>query len=60
LCSACDKPLLKGKITEWESKPMCMSCYDHLPSEVRKAAEKRREAEKKIAKQKEKEAAKQK
>jgi len=55
-CSTCDKTLLKGKITEWESKPMCMSCYEKLPSEVRKAAEKRRDAEKKIAKLKAKEA----
>ena len=48
VCTGCDKPLKKGDITEWESKPMCMSCYEKLPKEVRKRYEKKREAEKKV------------
>jgi len=55
VCTGCDKPLKKGDITEWESKPMCMKCYKDLPVEVRKRVEKKRDAEKKIQKQRDKE-----
>jgi hypothetical protein len=54
-CSGCEK-VLKDKVCQWESKPMCGSCYMKLPSEVRKREEKKREAEKKIEKEREKEA----
>jgi len=55
VCTGCDKPLGKGNINEWESKPMCMSCYSKLPKDVRKKVEKKREAEKKLAEKREKE-----
>jgi len=55
VCTGCDKPLKKGDITEWEAKPMCMTCYKKLPSDVRKRVEKKRSAEEKLAKQKAKE-----
>jgi len=55
VCTGCDKILKKGDVNEWESKPMCMSCYGKLPKEVRKKVEKKREAEKKLADQREKE-----
>jgi hypothetical protein len=54
VCTGCDQPLKKGNINEWEGKPMCMSCYKKLPEDVRRRVEKKREAEKKLAKQKDK------
>jgi hypothetical protein len=50
VCTGCDKPLKKGDINEWEGKPMCMHCYKKLPEDVRRRVEKKREAEKKLAK----------
>jgi len=50
VCTACEGRLKKGKITEWEGKPMCFDCFDKLPKEVRKRVKKKRDAEKKIEK----------
>ncbi|PRP83932.1 LIM-type zinc finger-containing protein [Planoprotostelium fungivorum] len=54
-CSGCDGVLKKGEVMEWESKPMCIKCYDNLPRDLRKKVEKKKEEEKKALKKREKE-----
>jgi len=49
-CHGCSKPL-KGDVYDYESKPLCKSCFKKLPKNVRKALE-----DKLIAKQKAEEA----
>jgi C4-dicarboxylate-specific signal transduction histidine kinase len=63
--------LKKGDLSQWEAKPMCMSCtfyvvclltsqgYKKLPDEVRKRVEKKREEEKKVEERRRKEEKKQ-
>ena len=51
ICHYCDK-LLSGNDTtvmEWEGKGMCRACYYKLPTDVRKAYEKQKDAAKKAA-----------
>jgi len=44
ICHYCDKNLVNNdQVMEWESKPMCRSCYFRLPTEVRKKYEKQKE-----------------
>jgi paxillin len=54
-CSKCDKVLKDGNFTDWDSQPMCLSCYDNLPKKVKKMVEKRKRGEKKAEKDREKE-----
>lgn len=53
LCSGCNKQL-KGNVYDYESKPLCKSCFSKLPKVIRDAIEKKLEAEKKMQKEKEK------
>jgi len=55
ICTKCDQPLKSGSFTEWDSQPMCMTCYGRLPKKIRKQVEKRKRLEGKARKEKEKE-----
>jgi len=53
-CTKCEDQLKDGRFIEWDSQPMCIPCYDKLPSKVRKQVEKRKKGEQKAKKEREK------
>jgi len=55
ICSKCEDNLHSGNFTEWDSKPMCYTCYNHLPKKIRKTIEKRKRLENKAKKDKDRE-----
>jgi len=46
-CSQCSCPLKSGKFTAWDSKALCMPCYDSLPAKLKKQVLNRMKQEKK-------------
>lgn len=58
MCVGCDKKLTGQNFRDYDLKPMCVSCFGKLPSDVRKKAEKeateRKDAENKAKKEEEK------
>jgi len=50
-CSKCELVLKAGGFTEWDSQPMCLSCYGKLPKKLRKEVEKRKRLENKARKE---------
>jgi len=55
LCQQCQVPLKNGKFTAWDSKAICLSCYDKLPSKLKKQVQTRMKQEKKAQLQRKKE-----
>jgi len=45
-CAQCQTPLKSGKFTSWDSKAICLSCYDALPAKLKKQVLKRMQKEK--------------
>jgi len=46
-CAQCQAPLKSGKFTAWDSKPLCMGCYNSLPAKLKKQVLNRMKQEKK-------------
>eukprot|EP00727_Mastigamoeba_balamuthi_P012077 m51a1_g7492 hypothetical protein (500) ;mRNA; r:251831-254379 len=55
ICNGCNKPLA-GRVYDFESKPLCKSCFGHLPKEIQKEIKLREKADKKKLKEDDKEA----
>jgi hypothetical protein len=55
LCTKCQAHLKSGSFIEWDSQPLCMTCYGRLPKKLRKQVEKRKQLENKARRDKEKE-----
>jgi len=46
-CGQCQVPLKSGKFTAWDSKALCMPCYESLPAKLKKQVLSRMKQEKK-------------
>jgi hypothetical protein len=46
-CSQCQTPLKNGKFTAWDSKAICLPCYNSLPAKLKKQVHNRMKQEKK-------------
>uniref|UniRef100_A0A6B2L6P4 LIM zinc-binding domain-containing protein n=1 Tax=Arcella intermedia TaxID=1963864 RepID=A0A6B2L6P4_9EUKA len=55
LCSHCQHPLKPARFTAWDSKPICLPCYDKLPAHLRKEVQTRTAGEQKAKAQRDKE-----
>jgi len=53
-CTKCEDHLKTGSFIEWDSQPLCMPCYDKLPSKIRKQDQKRKKGEERARKEREK------